>query len=491
MNDELRITNFTPPKPSPYQGEGGEGSSAIRNPQSGNSFISRALFFYIGLASIITGFLGHSAKAAEGAALQFSPSSGTFFLGSTFNASLTLDTGGRAVNAVEVQVKFPPDKLQVANPSIGTSFISIWVTPPSYSNTEGTLIFRGGVPNPGIITSNGVISTATFRARDTGEAELEYIATSQVLANDGKGTNILISRGIARFTIIIPPPEGPEVFSPTHSNPNEWYRKTDAAFFWKTPESVDSFSYALSQDPFETPDETSEGANSSATFSNIPDGIWYFHIRSHAGDSWGGVTHYLLRIDRGVPAAFTLAINPKGPLAPDDHPLVTFFTTDETSGMDHYEVRIATLSGPEENRSVSFFTEEVSPFAFPVVEPGSYQIVVRAFDRAGNTRDSLEKLELTPPQPQRFTKDGFRVYAMVIRWTWAYLFLGLLLLLLLLLVWLLRRRHYTREEELQKNLAETEEKLLHEYQEMYQKVRAYRMTPPIDESGLPPPPPPQ
>ncbi|MDO8558520.1 MAG: cohesin domain-containing protein [bacterium] len=452
----------------------------------------KLLQIFLVLAVISAQFLfGSSSQAAEGASLQFSPSSGTFFLGSTFNVSLTLNTGEAAVNALEVQVKFPPDKLQVASPSIGTSFISIWVTPPSYSNTEGTLTFRGGVPNPGIITSNGVISTATFRARDTGEAELEYIVTSQVLANDGKGTNILKSRGIARFTIVIPPPEGPEVFSPTQPDPNVWYKKTDAAFFWKSGESVDGFSYALSQDPFETPDEISEGVNTSATFSNILDGIWYFHIRSHVGDVWGGVTHYLIRTDRGLPAAYTLSIIPKGPLTPLEHPLVTFFTTDETSGMDHYEVRIAKLSGEEESRSVSFFTEETSPFAFPVVEPGTYQVVVRAFDRAGNTRDSLEKIELTPPQPQRFTKDGFRVYAMIIRWTWAYLFLGLLLLLLLFLVWLLRHKHYTREEELQKNLTETEEKLLQEYQEMYQRVRTYRTAPPIDESSLPPPPPPQ
>ena len=452
-------------------------------------FLVKHLLCCLVLTFVAQLFFAAPLHAAEGATLQFSPSSGTFFLGSTFNVSLTLNTGSYAVNAVEVAVRFPADKVQVANPSIGNSFISIWVTPPQYSNTEGTLVFRGGIPTPGIAISNGIISTATFRARALGEAEFTYEATSQILANDGKGTNILKTRGAARFTVAMPPPEGPEVFSPTHADPNVWYRSSDPSFFWKKPDGSDGFSYTISQDPFEAPDEVSEGDNTSASIAGIADGVWYFHLRAHAGDAWGGVTHYAFRIDRMPPAAFNPQAKPDGPYVPGVQPAVTFFTTDGASGVDHYEVRIVRISEPgREQAAVSFFTEEVSPYMFSVSERGSYQMVIRAFDRAGNTRDATLKVELVEEPPKRFTGDGIRLFGVIVRWRWPYLFLGLLLLAVLLFAWLVRRAHREHGEKLQKDLADSEEKLLREYQAMYDRVRQYRTQDAQDKSGIPPPP---
>ncbi len=79
---------------------------------------------------------------AEGASLYLSPSEGTFFVGSTFDVSIFVNTGKNDINTVQVDLKFDPKKVQVASPSAGKSFISIWISQPSYSNTEGTLSFR-------------------------------------------------------------------------------------------------------------------------------------------------------------------------------------------------------------------------------------------------------------------------------------------------------------------------------------------------------------
>lgn len=396
------------------------------------------------------------------------------------------------MNAIEVEITYPPDKIQVANPSIGTSFVSVWVVPPTYSNTDGTLTFRGGIPSPGIITSNGVISTARFRARDTGEAELEFIATSKVLANDGVGTNILTSRSKAIFTIVIPPPEGPEVFSPTHPDQNQWYKNPDITFFWRQRENDDAYSYSLSQDPFEVPDEQSEGDRTSAAFSAVGDGIWYFNLRSLGGGTWGGTTHYIMRIDRTMPAGFTIHVSPDTEIFEAGvKSTLTFFTTDGASGIDHFEVRIVprTTDGEGEDRAVTFFTEEASPYIFPVEKPGKYDVIVRAFDKAGNSRDSVSTLEIAGAAVERTTRDGFRVFGYLVRWWWLYLFLGLVLLVLLFLVWLVGQSHSAREEALREDLADTEERLLREYQEMYQKVRAYRKQQEGKDFELPAPPP--
>ncbi len=58
-----------------------------------------------------------------GASIYFSPASGTFYVGSTFDVSVFVNTNGNDVNAVRVDLKFDPKKLQVASPTAGKSFI--------------------------------------------------------------------------------------------------------------------------------------------------------------------------------------------------------------------------------------------------------------------------------------------------------------------------------------------------------------------------------
>jgi len=63
---------------------------------------------------------------AAGASIFFSPTSGTFQVGSTFDVSVVINNGNNAINAVESKITFPKDKLHVVSPSIGKSFISVW-----------------------------------------------------------------------------------------------------------------------------------------------------------------------------------------------------------------------------------------------------------------------------------------------------------------------------------------------------------------------------
>ena len=179
---------------------------------------------------------------AEGASLYLSPSSGTFYVGSTFDVSILLNTGGQDINAVEVNLQFDPEKLQVARPTTGKSFIEIWISQPAYSNVRGRLSFIGGIPSPGINTSSGLVSTVTFRAIAPGKASISFLDSSGVYRNDAKGTNILDSVGRGEYEILIPPPEGPKVYSSTHPDQNKWYKNNNPTFSWEKEEDVTSLS---------------------------------------------------------------------------------------------------------------------------------------------------------------------------------------------------------------------------------------------------------
>ncbi len=71
------------------------------------------------------------------AGLFLNPASGSFLVGSTFDLSIVLDTKAQPVNTVEIELLFPPEKLQVSNPPVGQSIIQLWPAPPVFSNRQG------------------------------------------------------------------------------------------------------------------------------------------------------------------------------------------------------------------------------------------------------------------------------------------------------------------------------------------------------------------
>lgn len=385
--------------------------------------------FGAGLALFLSASSSLQANAA-GASLFLSPNNGTFSVGSTFDVSVFANTGNNNVNAVKVELKFDPKKLQIANPTTGKSFISIWIAPPSYSNTEGVLSFQGGVPTPGINTSSGLISTVTFRAIAPGESKIYFLNSSKILLDDGQGTDILNSFGKGEYKISIPPPEGPKVFSPTHSDMNKWYKDNNPTFSWEREEGVTDFSYSIDLDSQGVPDNVSEGGNSSVSYAGLSDGNWYFHIKAKKGDVWGGASHYLIRIDSTSPAEFSVEVSPSVKTE-SSQPIVSFMTTDTLSDMDHFEVKSIDITPDNKEGGGSFFTEVISPYKMPPLKPGKYMIAVRGYDKAGNWRDETVKIEITP-QGVAVGLKGLWVYSYYFSW-WIIVLAILILLVLIFL----------------------------------------------------------
>jgi len=438
------------------------------------SLLKRLIVVLVAGSFCLSGFGSLSKAIAAGSSLYLSPGSGTFFIGSTFDVSIFVNTGGNNVNAVRVDLKFDPRKLQIASPTAGRSFISVWIAQPSYSNIEGRASFQGGTPSPGINTSSGLVSTITFRAVAPGETVVSILDSSQVLLDDGKGTNALssIARGV--YSILIPPPEGPKVFSPTHPDQNKWYKNKSITFSWEKEEGVTDFSYSIDQDFHGTPDNLSEGDHISVSFSDLEDGIWYFHIKAKKGDSWGGITHYLAQIDTIPPAAFDLNFEPalRSPIMTSKEPIVSFITTDSLSGLDHFELKIIYLqkSVEEEGEEVGFFIEASSPYKLPALDLGEHEVVVRATDKAGNWRDISERIEVAPIYRMFYiTKRGIYIWFFFIPWWKVILILALLIIFLLIIIFLWHRRQKKLNQR-RKTLKEIKKKVEEDGEKIEKKL---------------------
>ena len=394
---------------------------------------------------------------AEVASLYLRPASGVHAVDSTFEIGIYLNTGGNTVNAIRVDVSFPPDKVQVVSPTLGKSLVSFWIVQPTFSNSAGTISFQGGIPPPGINITDGLISTAVFRVVGIGQAAISVKDSSRVYLADGKGSNILGTRSDAIFNFILPPPNGPIVVAPKHPDPNKWYQDDDVEFAWEMPRGATSVSYVLNNEPLTVPDDIVEGAKkNSVVYKDLPSGTHYFHIKALNPEvSWGGTSHFLVNVDDEPPAAFSLEISPREKTSVR-RPTLIFSTTDTSSGISHYTLKtIKTSSPPNVNAtdavdtSVPFWIQIISPFVLPELEFGSYSVVLRAHDLAGNFREVQKKLTISQAFFRNIGPDGLNFRSnMILPWWLVYILFSLAGLLIFYLAHFAYRRHREVENRL-------------------------------------------
>lgn len=367
------------------------------------------------------------------ATLFIEPASGTFQVGSTFNANLYLDTEGESINAISVRLNFPPEKLQVTNPSSGQSVIGIWSEIPSYNNQIGTMNLVGALPR-GIVASRALITTISFRGKSIGDAVVKISDESRILLNDGKGTDVLKDVVSAKFNLVLPPPAGPIVFSATHPEQDRWYKENTATFSWEENDpKIEGYSYVLNQLPTDTPDPISEGKRTSVSYKDFGSGLFYFHIRALRDGQWGGITHYAIHNDTESPAAFPVTVLPAEKTV-RRQPIIQFQTSDAFSGLNRYELKLVRLTsgGDSENNKPLFF-ETQSPFITPKLELGSYDIIVRAVDNAGNLYDSVKNFQIVETLFNFADEGGLLIQGRyTVSWGWVASG-GIIILLLLVL----------------------------------------------------------
>jgi hypothetical protein len=363
-------------------------------------------FLYAGfLAFFIILF---SPSLINAASLYCSPSSSSYAIGSTFSVSIYVSSVDQAMNAAASVISFPQDKLEVVSLSKSDTILNLWVQEPTFSNNAGTVIFEGIVSNPGFIGSAGKIITINFKGKATGSVLLTF-SSGSVLANDGKGTNILsnlidgayvLGQGVEEYIPLIPAGSlsASIISSLTHPEPEKWYSNNNPEFSWKIPPDVTGVSLLLDKNPTSNPGPISDGKIESKKFKDVEDGIWYFHIKFQNQYGWGGITHRKVLIDTEFPNPFEIkADNDGDPTNPS--PILYFNTTDSLSGIEYYEVKIG------EGNIFAFKPEEVAsnPFRMPPQSPGKHTVIVKAVDKAGNSILAMAETNILPIEIPKIT----------------------------------------------------------------------------------------
>ncbi len=360
------------------------------------------IWFSVGLAF----FLGVGLTlpvVAQAASLYFYPSSGSYSIGQTLTDSVYVSSSDQAINAASGIISFPQNKIQVVSLSKTGSIMSLWVQEPSFSNTIGTINFEGIILNPGFIGNNGKIIDIIFKSKASGITPLSFFSAS-VLANDGKGTNILTSSGSAKYNIIITTttatspsiptgdartPSAVIISSETHSDSNKWYSSATAELSWPLTDDITATRLLISRSSKAYPTVIYTPAISSKTITNLGEGIWYFYVQLRNKYGWGDVAHFRLQIDNTPPGPLEVEIDNEGdPTNPQ--PLLCFKTSDFLSGIDFYEIKIGEIY----NLQISINEIKDNIYRLPLCPPGEYSLIVKAVDKVGKYSSVTKKLNI-------------------------------------------------------------------------------------------------
>lgn len=433
----------------------------------------RKFSLLIGILCIFSVFLlAQFPKTAEAATLSISPATGTFTVGSTFDVSIFLNTEGRPVNAIDATISFPPDELQLVSPSAGKSVIGVWTAQPVINNQIGKITFQGGIPG-GINVSSGLVTTLTFRVKAVGTAAVKFGDNSRVLLHDGKGTNDLNNTNNGVYNLTLPPPAGPIVSSETHPEQNVWYQNTNISLTWTNDQQIDGYSYIFSDEPIDNPDDIVDSNKNSIVYRNGGDGTHYFHIKAFKNGSWGGTTHFAVKVDSSPPAEFEANVIPNKRTV-RNQPIFEFQTTDSLSGIDHYESKLISLNKQVISGNQNLFIETTSPYIPTKLELGEYDFIVRAYDLAGNYIESKTKISIVTWAFEFVSSDGFQLRNVLIPWKWFWMLLLALLSILLYFGRRLKQLHYFvadihESKELPDHIKDRLEEL-NKYRQKYGKI---------------------
>jgi hypothetical protein len=305
--------------------------------------------------------------------MRIQPDSGVYDMGVTQHMNVVVDAGDEDINAVDFTLTFDPQAIEVDDVTLSTSSC-MYVLEQSVNQDEGSVKGSCVLSRNHDSTRSVSVAEVTLTPRARVQTNIVFDdAQTHVYAEDGLGTDVLrlTQGGAYRFDNFS---EGglmaPVIYSPTHPNRSRWYNRTDAYITWRGMPR-DSFVYTYDTHPTTTPRLEKSTQKTSVRLRKISDGISYFHVMSLSG---GPVNHYKIQTDTVPPEVLTVQAS-QILVSPGDVVRFEFTAHDSLSGMQrNFYVDLGN----------HLFLPVGSTLYIPFDEIGEHDIVVRAYDKAGN-----------------------------------------------------------------------------------------------------------
>ena len=256
--------------------------------------------------------------------------------------------------------------------------------PPRWTNGSVRLLYEttdatSGVDRYEVKVDNGAFTcqTSPFVLPNLPDGQHNVTVRAFDKAGNFMDGSVMVYRDCSKpFNFSI----SPEFSGWTNKNPNITFQALD------NTSEIDHFevkipagNFTVQTSPFKLPE--------------LPDGRHTILIRAY--DKAMNYVEMSLEVlvDKTAPADFTPTADPAG--WTNKNPRINFTTTDNTSGVGRYEIRIDTGT----------MSASTSPFSVPNQTDGEHQILVRAYDAAGNSVDGTVRVYVDKTAPtQLFLK---------------------------------------------------------------------------------------
>jgi hypothetical protein len=119
-------------------------------------------------------------------------------IGQLFEVGVFINTKGESINAIEGEVIFPQDLLEIKKINNGNSIVNFWIEKPE-NTSKGQIAFSGIIPG-GYNNNQGLIFSMTFLAKKENNGVIKF-NNMKILRNDGQETET--SLNVSNFQFLI------------------------------------------------------------------------------------------------------------------------------------------------------------------------------------------------------------------------------------------------------------------------------------------------
>jgi len=355
------------------------------------------IYFIIFISIVIIATNIQAVMAGNKSTIYFEPINKEVVEGETFIIKVQVNPQGESLDTIRAEINFQPEYLNVINFSLGSLYPNS--APSNFIDNNKGQVSYGGVIFNGSNLKSGTFGVITLQAKKKGETTVSLTNDSKLI---GAGSEKIDSTSLGSLKIIIHEnnkitTEKNElqdliVSSDTHPEQNQWYKDNNVKIKWQTELKATSYLYAFDQnvdtEPITKINETTK------SFENVGNGIWYFHVKCKLADGEQSTTsHYRLMIDKDEPRPFILSLN-KTEFSEEEKVELYFGTIDQTSGIEFYDMAFDGGS----------FIQQTSPYILQGLKTGDHAVIVRAIDRAGNVTSAIQKFHIFPEDKTRLEK---------------------------------------------------------------------------------------